>query len=159
MGDGSTCAVCRAERTDNMVRGKLGDHSVGDGRAKKPKHTKRAHAPTNKCVHGKLQTLCLKGCGGNSWCGHGFLKTVCLKGCGGNSWCGHGRLRSICEDCWKEGSGGGGLCLHGRTRGLCKEGCREQKSALLSAQDQAEQGKPNGLALVESVSAVRVFRC
>jgi hypothetical protein len=39
--------VCRAERTDNMVRGKLGDHSVGDGQAKKPKHTKRARAPTN----------------------------------------------------------------------------------------------------------------
>ena len=46
-----------------------------------------------------------------------------------------------------------------RRRQELAEGCREQKSALLSAQDQAEQGKPNGLALVESVSAVRVFRC
>jgi hypothetical protein len=46
-----------------MVRGKLGEHSVGGGRAKKPKHTKRARAPTNKCVHGNWPTLCLQGCG------------------------------------------------------------------------------------------------
>ena len=111
--------MCRAERTDNMVRGKLGDHSVGDGQAKKPKHTKRARAPTNdhsvgdgcakkpkhtkparaptnKCVHGNWPSLCLKGCGGNSVCVHGSTNSRCLKGCGGNLVCVHGSLKTFC---------------------------------------------------------------
>jgi hypothetical protein len=81
-----------------------------------------------------------------------FCKECKEEGCGGGSLCAHGRQKSVCKECWKEGCGGGSLCAHGRKKSVCKEGCRKQKSALLSAQDQAEQGKPNGLALVATLT-------
>ena len=113
-GDEHTCVVSLDERTDNMLWGKLGDHSVGGGPTTKPIHTQRARAPTNKCVHGKPPSLCLKGYGGNSVCVHGSLTTVCLKGCGGNSVCVHGSLKSVCL----KGFGGNSVCVHGSLKSV-----------------------------------------
>jgi hypothetical protein len=42
--------------------------------------------------------------------------------------------------------------VHGRVRYRCKEGCGKQMSALLSAQDEAEQDKPNGVIFVATLT-------